>query len=89
MFIFTVFLEEAVNTTCLDRLGIYVFFMTKFMISGPLRPGRVQVSESSFRNISKTHIKHVLLREHVYDCLNDLFFNEKHMFFDLFMNSKG
>jgi len=24
MFIFTVFLEEAVNTACLDRLGIYI-----------------------------------------------------------------
>ena len=25
MFIFTVFLEEAVNTTCLDHLGIYIY----------------------------------------------------------------
>ena len=27
MFIFTVFLEEAVNTTCLDRLGIYIYIL--------------------------------------------------------------
>ena len=31
----------------------FIFFMTKFMISGPLGPGRVQVSELSLKNISE------------------------------------
>ena len=31
----------------------YIFFMAKFVISGPLRPGRVRVSESSLQNMSE------------------------------------
>ena len=31
----------------------FIFVMTKFMISGPLGPGRVRVSELSLKNISE------------------------------------
>ena len=56
--------------------------MTKFMISGPLGPGRVRVSESSLKNISEKHIKNVLFCEHVYDFVLMILFIFFYIFFE-------